>query len=72
MQALEVGQLRLVTRFHQGLEACFHQLGQAATEHGLFAEQVGFGFFLEVGLQDSGAGAANSLGVGHGQATGIP
>ena len=71
MQALEIGQLRLVTRFHQGLEACLHEFAQAAAEHRLLAEQVGFRFFLEVGFEDAGAGAADRLGIGHRQGAGI-
>ncbi len=38
------------------------QRRRAAAEHGLFAEEVGFRFFLERGLDDPGAGAADTLG----------
>src|SRR3546814_12469399 len=41
--------LGLVAGFHQRLPAGLHQLGGAAAEHRLFAEQVGFGLLLEGG-----------------------
>ncbi len=64
VQALEVGDLRLIPGLHQGLEAGLHQLADAAAEHRLLTEEVGFRFLGEGGLQHAGAGAANSLGVG--------
>src|SRR3954447_9977580 len=47
VQALEVGRLGLVTRLDQGVEARLDQLGQAAAEHSLLAEQVGLGLLGE-------------------------
>src|SRR6185437_2446941 len=49
-------------RFETGLD----QFDGAAAQHGLFAEQVGFGFFTEVGFDDAGTAAAVCHGVGQG------
>ena len=38
MAAFKVGQLRLITRFHQSLKARFNQRTQATAKHNLFAE----------------------------------
>jgi hypothetical protein len=70
VQYLEVGDLRLVAGFGQGFEAVLDQLGHAAAEDGLLAEEVGFGLFGEGGLDDAGAGAADGLGVGLGEVPG--
>ena len=51
VHALEVGHLGLVARFDQRLEAGLHQRARAAAEDGLFAEQVGFGFFGDRGVE---------------------
>jgi hypothetical protein len=40
----EVGNLRLIARLDQRLEARRHQRADAAAQHGLLAEQVRFGF----------------------------
>src|SRR5665647_1910020 len=47
VQALEVGDLRLVARLDQGVEAGRDELGGATAEHGLLAEEVGLGLFGE-------------------------
>jgi hypothetical protein len=60
VQALEVGDLRLVAGLGEHLEAGLHQRGGAAAEHGLLAEQVGLGLLGEGGLDDAGAGAADA------------
>ena len=64
VHALEVGHLGLVAGFDERLEARLHQRADAAAEDGLLAEQVGFGFFGERGLDDAAAGAADAFGVG--------
>ena len=64
MQTLEVGDLRLIARVHQRLEAGLDQLAHAATEDDLLAEEVGLGFFAEGRLQHAGAGGADALGIG--------
>src|SRR2546429_577664 len=43
VQHLEVGDLRLVTGLHQGLEPGLDQRGRATAQHGLLTEQVGLG-----------------------------
>src|SRR5690606_37629775 len=63
VEALEIGHFGRVAGFHQGVEAGLDQLDGAAAQHGLLAEQVGFGFFTEVGLDDAGAAAAVGAGV---------
>jgi len=50
---LKVSHLGLVTSLHQGVETSVDQLGNAAAQHGLLAEQVGLGLLLEGGLQDA-------------------
>src|SRR5215218_116728 len=71
VEALEVGDLRLVAGLDQGLEAGLDQRGAAAAEHRLLAEQVGLGLLLEGGHQRPGAGAADRAGVGLGQVPGL-
>ena len=64
MQAFEVGHLRLVTGLDQRFVSGLTKRARAAAQHGLFAEQIGFGLFLETGLDDAGARAADALGPG--------
>src|SRR5918998_1020574 len=64
VQALEVGQARVVAGVHERLVAGADQLGHAAAQHGLLAEQVGLRLVLEGGLDHAAAGAADALGVG--------
>ena len=71
MQALEIGHLGGVARLDQGLEAVLDQLGQAAAQHHLLAEQVGFAFLAEAGLDDARTAAADGRGIGQGQFQGI-
>ena len=63
VEDFEVGELGLVAGFDEGFEACLDEGGGAAAEDGLLAEEVGLGLFGEGGLEDSGAGAADALGV---------
>src|SRR5690606_20026978 len=67
VQALEVGHFGRVAGVDQSFETRLDQFDRAAAQNGLLAEQVGFGFFAEVGLDDAGAAAAVGHGVGHGQ-----
>jgi hypothetical protein len=53
------------------LVARSHQLGDAAAEHGLLAEQVGLGLVLEGRLDHAGAGAADALRVGEHEVAGL-
>jgi hypothetical protein len=63
VHAFEVGHLRRVTCFDERLVTGFHQLDEAATQHRLFAEQVGFAFFLEGRFDNSCAAAADCRGI---------
>ncbi len=62
VQALEVSHFGLITGFDEDFEACLDEGGSAAAEDALFAEEVGFGFFFEVGLEHTAAGAADAFG----------
>ena len=53
VQALEIGHFRRITRLDQCFKAHPDQFDQAAAQHGLFAEQIGFALFAEVGLDDA-------------------
>src|SRR6266404_245752 len=50
VQALVVGDFGLVTGFDERLEAELDQLGDAAAEHGLLAEEIRLGLLRERGL----------------------
>ena len=50
----------------QGFESRLHQSGDAAAQHGLLAEQIGFGFHFEGGFEHAGAGTADARGIGEG------
>ncbi len=63
MQALKISDLRLIAGFHQRLEPGLDQLGNAAAQHGLLAEEIGLGLFFEGSLDDAGPGAADALGI---------
>ena len=67
MEAFKVRDFRLIACFNQRVETGFHQSGYAAAQYALFAEQVGFGFFLEGGLDNAGTGAADAAGIRQGQ-----
>src|SRR5690606_32597745 len=69
VQALEIGDLGLVAGLDQGVEALDDQLLGPAAQHGLFAEQVGFGLFAERGLKQAAGRSADALGVAHGAVT---
>src|SRR5690606_26164291 len=71
VQALEVGHFRRVAGIDQGFKAGLDQLDGAAAEHGLFAEQVGFGFFTEVGFDHAGLAATVGGSVGEGDVLGL-
>ena len=55
VQALEVGDLRLVAGLDQRVEPGLDQIADAATEHRLLAEEIGLGLFLERRLEHAGA-----------------
>ncbi|OPZ54834.1 MAG: hypothetical protein BWY91_01426 [bacterium ADurb.BinA028] len=70
MQALEVGDLRLVAGLDEGLEPVHHQLRRATAQHGLLAEQVGLALLGEGRLDAAGAQATDRLGIGLGDVPG--
>src|SRR5690349_1641589 len=70
VEALEVGEARVVTGLYQRLEASPHQLAGAAAEDGLLAEEVGLALVLEARLDDRRAAAADRRGVGEDEAVG--
>ncbi len=63
MQNLEVRELGLITGLGKNFEASLDEGSGAAAENGLLAEEVGLGLFGEGGLENTGAGAADALGV---------
>ena len=67
MQALVVGDLRLVAGLDERLEAELDQLRDTAAEHGLLAEQVGLGLLGERGLDHPDARGADRGAVGERQ-----
>ena len=66
VQTFEVGDLGRVARIDERLETGADQLGSAAAEHGLLAEQIAFGLFAEGGFDDTGAQTAERRGIGKG------
>ena len=71
MQAFEVCHFGRVACFGQGFEAGFDQFDHAAAQYGLFAEEVGFGFFAEVGFNHAAFGAAVGCCVRQGDVAGF-
>ncbi len=63
VEHFEVGALGLIAGFDQCLVTRLDQRADAAAEHGLLAEEIGLGFFLECGLENSGACAADALEI---------
>ena len=63
MQHLEVRQFRRYPASTITSNPVLTSSSCAPTQHGLLAEQVGFGLVLERGLDDAGAGAADALRV---------
>ncbi|CWO61088.1 Uncharacterised protein [Neisseria meningitidis] len=58
VQTFEVSHFRRVTGFGQGFKTRLDQLDHAAAQYGLFAKQIGFGFFAESGFNHTAFGAA--------------
>jgi len=71
VHALEVSHLRAVAGVDEGLVAVLDQAGDAATQDGLLAEEVGLDLLLERRLDDARAGAADPFGVGQGLVLGV-
>ena len=71
MQALEVGHLGRIAGFGQSLETSLDELHRAATQHRLLTEQIGLGFFAEVGFNHTGLAAAIGRCVAQRQVAGF-
>src|SRR5205085_12416907 len=63
VQALEVREPGVVPGVDERLVAGANQLGYAAAEYGLLAEEIGLGLVLEAGLDHARARAADALRV---------
>src|SRR2546428_4873893 len=72
VQALVVRDLRLVAGLDERLEAEPHELGDAAAEDRLLAEEIGLGLLGEAGLDHSCAPGADPGAVGERQLEGVP
>ena len=71
MQALEVGHLGAVTSLGEHFKAGLDEGAGTTAKDGLLAEEVGFGFFLEGGLDDAAAGAADAVCPGESDLLGL-
>jgi len=71
VQALKIGHFGCVTGFGQRFETGADQLDETAAQNDLFAEEVGFALFLEVGFDDARTAAANAAGVGESEFKGV-
>ena len=63
MHALEIGDFGLITCRHERIKPGFDEFADAAAQDGLFAKEIGFGFFGEGGFENAGARAAQALSV---------
>ena len=72
METLEVSHLGLIAGLNQHLVTGLNQCACAAAKYSLFAEQVGFCFLLEGGLNYTGPRTANTLGPREGDLLGLP
>src|SRR5579864_7562247 len=68
VEHLEVGDLGLIAGLDEGFEPGLDQRADPAAEHGLLAEEIGLGLFLERGLHDSRSAGAERARVGQGTA----
>src|SRR4029077_1867771 len=66
MQALVIGDLRLIAGLDERLEPLHHELGRPAAEHRLLAKEIGLGLLGEGGLDHPAARAADAVRVGEG------
>ena len=71
MQALKVGDLRLVAGLHQGIKTCLYQLRHSTTKNCLLPEKIGLGFFFESGFNHPGSGGTQSFSVCESRPQGI-
>ena len=71
MENLEVGDFRLISCFQKNFEPGLDQSGGASAKNGLLAEEIGFGFFLKCGLEQSRACGSDATGPCHGNGAGL-
>jgi len=71
VKAFEVGAFRLIPGFNQRFKASLDEGADAAAEHGLFAEEIGLGLFLERGFEHSGACASDALEIAEDERVGV-
>src|SRR3546814_18894206 len=64
MQAFEIGHFGRVPCLDQRFESGLDQMGDAAAQHRLLAEQVGLALFLEICLDNAAAATAHARGIG--------
>jgi hypothetical protein len=64
VQAFEIGHFGFVASLDQGFEAHADQFDQTAAKHRLLAEEVGFAFLAEVGLDDARTAATDGRAIG--------
>ena len=72
VEAFEIGDLRLVARFDERLEARLDQLAHPAAEDALFPEEIGLGLLGEGGLDHARPGEPDAAGVGQRQRQRLP
>ncbi len=60
MQTFEIGHFWGVTGFGQRFETGLDQVRDPAAKYRLFAEQIGFALFLEIGFDDAAAATADA------------
>src|SRR3546814_10462159 len=63
VEAFEIGHFGGVARLDQRLEPGGDEVGEAAAQHRLLAEQIGFAFLAEVGFDDPRPAAADAAGI---------
>ena len=61
--AFKIGDFGLIAGSDQRFETGLDQFRHTAAQDGLFAEEVGFGFFLEGGFDHAGTRPADALGI---------
>src|SRR5271163_666052 len=71
VEAFEVRHLGRVTSLDQGLVAGANQFGESAAQHGLLAEEIGFGLLAKAGFDDRRTAAADGASVGEADLLGI-
>lgn len=71
VEHFEIGHLGLVSGLDESLESGLNKCRGTAAKHGLLAEEIGLGLFLEAGFENTAAGSADTLGPGEGGLLGV-